>query len=113
MMSRVTDDPFELVLLERAPNDAVAGALKSLLEGVGIPAHVQGAYLADEFAVTQRLAVGVEVRVPRARLEEARRLVEDARREVGNSRAGAPCPKCGERAEPGFAICWKCGAALP
>jgi hypothetical protein len=74
-------------------------------------------YSTDQFAETQRLAVGVEVYVPRAHLAEARRAIESLHQEaaagygLANKPAG-PCPKCGEAIEPGFGVCWKCGAAL-
>jgi membrane protease YdiL (CAAX protease family) len=67
-----------MALLARAPNAAIAGLWVSMLEAAGIPAHVPGQYLTDEWAATQRIVgnVGADVFVPRERLEEARRVIE-------------------------------------
>ena len=49
----------------------------ALLEAEGIPAHVDGDGLADEFATSRRRLnlVGVRVRVPTAALERAREIL--------------------------------------
>ena len=65
-------------LLGRAPNAAIAGLWVSMLEAAGIPAHVPGAYLADDWAASQRVFgnIGADVFVPRDRIDEARRVIE-------------------------------------
>jgi membrane protease YdiL (CAAX protease family) len=74
----MTDDHGEFVLLGRAPNAAIAGLWKSMLEDAGIPAYVPGTNLSDEWAATQRMIgnVGADVFVPRSRLEQAREVVD-------------------------------------
>lgn len=58
-----------------------AQVIVALLRGAGIPAHADAPNRYDELAVAQRLLnqEGVQVSVPSDRLEEARRVVLDAR----------------------------------
>lgn len=62
-----------------------ASVLKSLLESNGIPALVVGSPIPS---------VGFQVQVPRSRLEEARRLVEEA--EEAGPQAAADAESAGE-----------------
>jgi ribosomal protein L37AE/L43A len=39
---------------------------------------------------------------------DLQRSTDDVR-EAGMDKSDASCPRCGERAEPGFDVCWKCG----
>jgi hypothetical protein len=57
----MTGDSDMLVLLAQAPNSAVAGLWGTVLDGAGIVRH---------------LSRNFELHVPRSRLEEARRLIE-------------------------------------
>jgi hypothetical protein len=66
-----------------ARTPAEAQVVTALLRAAGIPVYVGGRRLADEFAVTQA-AMGlsqVDVQVPADRLEEAKALLEQARRQ--------------------------------
>ena len=58
----MAEPPDTLVLLAKAPNSAIAGLGGSVLEAAGIVRHVSR---------------GWEVLVPRSRLEEAKRLIEN------------------------------------
>ena len=70
------DDEF--VLLGRAPNPGMAGVWASLLEAAGILSLIPDTQLADDWAISQRIFrnIAADVYVPRSRLEEARRVVE-------------------------------------
>ena len=63
-----------------------AGLLKSLLESNGVPAVVAGSPFPS---------VGYQVRVPRSRLEEARRMVEEA--EAAGPQAAAEAESASEQ----------------
>jgi hypothetical protein len=58
----MAERPDTLVLLAKAPNSAIAGLWGSVLEAAGIVRHQSR---------------GFEVFVPRSRLEEAKRLIEN------------------------------------
>jgi hypothetical protein len=73
----------EPVLLLHARTPAEAQVVSALLRAAGVPVYVAGRRLQDEFAVSQA-AMGlaqVDVQVPEDRLDEARALLERARRE--------------------------------
>jgi hypothetical protein len=67
----------ETVLLGRAPNPTIAGLWVSMLEAAGIVAHVPGTYLADDWAISQRVMgnIGADVYVLSSRLAEARSII--------------------------------------
>jgi hypothetical protein len=71
------ESPDEAVFLERAPSPTVAGLWVSMLEAAGIMAYVPGTYLADDWAISQRVMgnLGADVFVPRSRLAEARSII--------------------------------------
>ena len=57
-----------------------ADIIVSILNGAGIPAYRPGGLLVDEFAMSQQMMnlQGVRVYVPGNRLEEARKVLEEA-----------------------------------
>ncbi len=69
---------LELVTLETTNTEAEARVIAAILQADGIPVYVQGDSLQDEFAISQRAMnlSAVEVRVPRACLEDARAALE-------------------------------------
>ncbi len=75
-----SQDDQQFVLLQHATTPDHANLLRALLQGAGIPAHVDGTLLADEFAISQRMMnqQGVKVLVPHDRLAEARDVVASA-----------------------------------
>lgn len=74
-------DAESMVKLLTAKNNIEAKIIAALLETAGIPTHVPGQSLQDEFAMVQNMmGVGaVDVMVPPDALEDARRVVADAR----------------------------------
>jgi hypothetical protein len=70
------DKPGYVVLTE-ASNTFQAQFLAGALESEGIPTHVDGDHLADEFAMSQKMLglIKVRVMVPEDRLEDARAIL--------------------------------------
>jgi hypothetical protein len=90
------DDAF--VLLGHAPSQAIAGLWASMLEEAGIVAYMPGAHLADGWASWQQTIgnIGSDVLVPRSRLEEARRVIQEEDGAAGTSQAQPePSPRQG------------------
>jgi hypothetical protein len=73
--------PPELLLRARSP--AEAQVVAALLRAAGIPFYIEGRLLQDEFALSQALMglTRARVEVPADRLQEARALLEQARRD--------------------------------
>lgn len=76
-----SDPRRELTVFKRASSPLEAELIASVLRSAGIPVHVGGGMLADEFAVSQRLMnlSSVDVLVPADRLEAAEVALEEAR----------------------------------
>ena len=74
------DDHPEPALLTQARSVFEADVLIGILDEAGIRAYRQGGQLTDEFAISQQMMglQGVRVYVPEPRLEEARRVLEEA-----------------------------------
>lgn len=74
-------DPAELVDFHQARSPWDARIIAAIMADAGIPAFVAGGLLTDEFAMSQQLMnlQGVQVRVPRDRLEEAQAALAAAR----------------------------------
>lgn len=106
------DDP--LVQLYRAPDAAEAALLVHALKAAGVPARSVGGALQWAWGELGADALMVEIWVPRDRVDEARRSIEDfyARRADGERSARAESPPwtcaCGEANDAGFEICWSC-----
>lgn len=75
----MTESSF--VPLMTASDPMTAGMLKGLLEAEDIPVYIVGELLLDEFAKSQAAFgnSGVELRVPRDRLEESEQILADYR----------------------------------
>ncbi len=87
-----------------------ARAAAAALEAAGIPAHVDAddcGGMRPELAFSN----GVRLYVPAEREEEARALLAAAAAE--GQRPAWTCPRCGERNEGSFDVCWQCGTDRP
>lgn len=100
--------------VHRTSDLTVAQLLRGALESEGVPAIVQGEHLAPlqgelpaGASAEFRVAIVDDEQLPRAALL-VRQWLEDPS-------AGPPgedwvCSHCGERHEPHFVSCWRCGA---
>ena len=70
---------MDTVVLTSVPQPAIAELIVGLLKSEGIPAYSDGETLQDEFAVSQR-PFGIRIFVTEDRLEEANRVLEEARK---------------------------------
>lgn len=70
----------EPALLTQARSVFEADVLIGILDEAGIRAYRQGGQLTDEFAISQQMMglQGVRIYIPEPRLEEARRVLEEA-----------------------------------
>ncbi len=80
-MSDKQSDPDAFVELLQVPSPALAQMLASYLEAAGIPTTTPGSQLKDEFAAFGQLTglVGCTVCVPAGKVEEARRVLQEAK----------------------------------
>ncbi len=78
MKTKETHDDFDLVELLVAPNPVIAEMILSMLRAEDIPAHVNGRYLQDEWAIAQMVLgrTGVTVQVAAKDLERARDVLQ-------------------------------------
>ncbi len=90
-----------------------AQLLRSALESQGVPAIVQGEHLTSLQGETPAGA-SAEYRVCIVDDEQLPRATHLARQWLDDDTAGTStawvCRRCGERHEPHFGSCWKCGA---
>jgi len=112
---RVYSNPF-------VPN---AHLVAEHLRRAGIETRLRNAQLTAMRGMVPFTDVFAEVHVPEDRFDEADRIVRDlmgtderGRLSPGDDRDGAlsiadPCAACGAEREPGFEVCWQCGADLP
>ena len=70
---------MDTVVLTSVPQPAIAELIVGLLKSEGIPAYSDGETLQDAFAVSQR-TFGIRIFVTEDRLEEANRVLEEARK---------------------------------
>jgi hypothetical protein len=92
----------------------VAQLLRGALESEGVAAIVQGEHLASlqgelpaGASAEFRVAIVDDEQLPRAVLLVRQWLEDPAAAPKGTDWA---CRRCGERHEPHFVSCWKCGA---
>ena len=90
-----------------------AQLLRGALESQGVPAIVQGEHLTPLQGETPagasaeyRVCIVDDEQLPRA-THLARQWLAEA---VGEIATGWVCRRCGERHEPHFGSCWKCGS---
>ena len=99
--------------VHRTSNRTLAQLLRSALESEGLPAIVAGEHLTPLQGETPA-GVAAEYRVclvDDEQLPRATRLVKQwLERPSGSGAIAWVCPSCGERHEPQFGTCWKCGS---
>lgn len=84
---------------------------RNLLEAEGIRAEVRNERLSSAMGELPPAECLAEVWVLEARdAARAERLLREGTRAPGPPWA---CPACGERIEPQFTQCWRCGAVRP
>jgi len=84
---------------------------RNLLESVGIRAEVRNERLASAMGELPPAECQAEVWVHDG--EDAARAERLLREGIAVSGAPWTCAGCGERLEPQFAQCWRCGAGRP
>lgn len=88
--------------------------LQNVLRAEGIRTVIRNELLSRLAGEVPFTEVAIELVVPDdADAERAVRLIGELR--SGGPPAGAPwqCPGCGERIEPQFTACWRCGTGRP
>jgi hypothetical protein len=88
--------------------------LKDLIEGAGIACFIKNdisSYLTGDIAMS---GVAPELWIDDdSRLAEAEQIKRDWQSPPPAVGTAWTCPKCGEKLEPQFTSCWKCGTARP
>jgi hypothetical protein len=86
-----SDSRPELTVFKRASSPIEAELIAGVLRSAGIPVHVGGGMLTDEFAVTQRMLnlSAVDVLVPSDRVDAAKAALEAARASSAEVEAAA------------------------
>ncbi len=89
--------------------------LLETLESRGIPYVLRNQFLAGAVGELPPTECCPEVWVIDDRdLQLAQRLLKDLQRDLHSGEAPSwCCPDCGERLEPAFELCWRCGADRP
>ncbi len=97
----------------RTPDRTIAQLLAGALASAGIPTLVQGEHLSSlqgelpaGASAEYRVCIVDPEQLPQATVV-TREFVE--RRSSSSSGDAWVCPQCGERHEPQFLSCWKCG----
>ena len=111
-------DTDDIVDLYWARDEHEAYEIKGMLERAGIKAEVLGAGLSDARGeLPMGPATSPQIWVPKSSERRARQLCAEWERLRDTARAGpAPawtCPRCGERVEGHFDICWNCESTRP
>ena len=100
--------------VHRTSDRTVAQLLRGALESEGVQAIVQGEHLAPlqgqlpaGASAEFRVAIVDDEQLPRAELLVRQWIADPATAPPGETWV---CGECGERHEPHFVSCWKCGA---
>jgi hypothetical protein len=111
----MTAIPKRPVLLDRITDVVEAFALRAFLDAQGIPVHLSERPLAMALGEIPFFEAAAELVLDDpARLAEARELIERYRSGYVGVRGTAwRCEHCGERHEPQFGACWRCGTMRP
>ena len=101
----------DLVTVAKYANGHEASMAKGLLEGHGIHGVVVGHEINNTLWHLGPTIAGVELQVAFSEAPNAAEILDEFRKSESpaNSRSWV-CPHCGEKVEPGFEICWSCGA---
>ncbi len=85
--------------------------LRNVLQAEGIRTVIRNELLSRLAGEVPFTEVAIELAVPDdADAERAARLIRQYRSSRPPSGPGWQCPACGERLEPQFTACWRCGA---
>jgi len=111
-------ETVRLVTVARFASTAEAGWHCSRLEAAGIGAVVQGSVSRDMLGYYGSAIGDAQLQVAEQDAEKAREILgnsDDRQSPSGVSESDAPpqtwnCPRCGNRVEDSFEICWFCGA---
>jgi Putative prokaryotic signal transducing protein len=97
-------------LVHTSFNTAMAHHLKNVLEGVGIECTVKNEFLrmaAGDIPLSECMTELWVVNDDQ--FDEARQYLETGPLPENASPEPWLCPKCGEKIEPQFTACWRCG----
>lgn len=81
---------------------------RSLLAEEGVPAYVEGANAQTALAYIGSALGGVKLLVDEADMQRAEEILQRSQ-ELPNIEAWT-CGNCYSEVDPGFAVCWRCGA---
>jgi hypothetical protein len=93
-----------------SPDSAEVELLKNMLADAGIECEVRNG---DVSRIVPAPPFYEELWVSEQDYPKASELLESWRQETVASGSAWTCPACGERIEPQFSSCWKCGALRP
>jgi hypothetical protein len=89
------------------PDSAEMGLLKSRLEEAGIPCLLRNEQISQAIPSA---AFSAELWIANDQdYQRAVALCETWRHPSSKTRRAWTCPKCGEKLEGQFSVCWKCG----
>jgi hypothetical protein len=101
-----------LKCVHTTPDRTIAQLLRGALESEGVPTIVQGEHLSAlqgeipvGAAAEYRVCIVDDEQLPRATQLATRWLADEA----GTNASAWVCKGCGERHEPQFHSCWRCG----
>lgn len=101
-------------LIYSSPDLAAVAHLKDLLESAGMACFIQNEVAARLFPEVPLSEAMPELWIDDdARLAEALEIKKDYLAPTPIAGPLWTCPQCGEKLEPQFTSCWKCGAARP
>ncbi len=103
----------QLVKVASFTNAPQAYAARVFLQAQGIPAVVTGEASATTMSHIGAALGGVQLFVHQEQADRALELIREfSKTPPALSGGNLKCPACGEKFEPGFEVCWKCGATL-
>jgi len=101
-------------LLTRRSTLLEAQHCANLLESAGIRTQVRNSYLAGALGEIPQVEAWPQVWIPEAQDSQAALArLREASADLAGHAPSWTCAGCGERIEPQFAACWRCGRARP
>jgi hypothetical protein len=103
----------DLVTIAKYGDSQEASLARAMLEDHGITGLVVGGELNSTLWHLGPTISGVELQVPSFEATRASEILEsflDTRN--APTRGDWTCPRCGEKVDAGFDVCWSCGAAV-
>ncbi len=96
--------------LYTSPNTALVNHLRSILDSLGIPCRVRGEFLSAAVGELPPIECWAELWVlDDDRYDEAAEVIRRAAEDGDVDGVPWTCDGCGERIDPQFGECWKCG----